>query len=123
VNIVVDENIPRRTVEALRKSGHTVIDPRETTNKGIDDASLWTWALRESALLITTDKGFAQVKASPHSGILIVRLRQPNRFKIHERIMMALSRFAVESWPNHVVVMRDRSQSVRRTKNPGRAER
>ena len=47
-----------------------------------------------------------------HHGILIVRLRQPNRYKIRQRVMQAKSRFEAEKWPGLLVVMRDMVQSV-----------
>jgi hypothetical protein len=39
------------------------------------------------ALLITTDKGFASRRDESHYGILIVRIKQPTRLKIHQRVM------------------------------------
>ena len=80
----------------------------------MDDDVLWTRMLNESRLLITTDKGFAQHRSEAHHGILIVRLRQPNEAKIHERVMRALRQFAESEWPGLLVVMRDTVQSVSR---------
>ena len=47
---------------------------------------------------------------------LIVRLRQPNRHKIHQRVMQAMKRFAEREWPGLLVVMRDTVQSVWRAR-------
>lgn len=66
--------------------GHHVIDVRGTDREGIDDAKLWEIAQEYSALLISTDKGFTQLRSEPHSGIPIIRLKQPNSKKIHQRI-------------------------------------
>ena len=38
-------------------------------------------------------KGFAQHRQEAHHGMLIVRLRQPNEAKIHERVMRAVRQF------------------------------
>jgi predicted nuclease of predicted toxin-antitoxin system len=81
MKIFVDENIPLMTVQALRADGHDVLDIRGTPDEGMDDETLWKTIQREGRLLITTDKGFAQHRNSSHCGILIVRLRQPNRQK------------------------------------------
>ncbi len=70
--------------------------------------------LNERRLLITTDKGFAQHRGKSHPGILIVRLRQPNETKIHERVMRPIRHFAESEWPGLPVVMRDSVQSVSR---------
>ena len=78
----------------------------------MSDNVLWHRIQREGRLLITTDKRFAQYRNEPHHGILIVRLRQPNRHRIHQRVMRAITQFDVEEWPGLLVVMRDTVQSM-----------
>jgi predicted nuclease of predicted toxin-antitoxin system len=114
MNILVDENIPRRTVQALRSAGHTVIDIRGTGNQGEDDDALWQRAIREQALLVTTDKAFTRKFREPHAGILVVCLRQPNSRRIHDRVMHAIRSHAESEWAGMLVVMRDTVQSVLR---------
>jgi hypothetical protein len=41
--------------------------------------------------------------------------RQPNRRKIHQRVVQAVTQFAAEEWPGLLVTMRDMVQSVWRT--------
>ena len=41
MKIVVDENIPKRTVDALRADGHEVADLRGTDEQGSDDLAVW----------------------------------------------------------------------------------
>jgi len=112
MKILVDENIPWTTVQTLRTMGHDVLDIRSTERKGMPDDELWEMAQREGRLIITTDKGFAQYRSQSHHGILIIRLRQPNRQKIHERVLHALKQFREREWPGLLVVMRDTVQSV-----------
>jgi len=81
MNILVDENIPLMTVTALREQGHDVKHIRGTDQQGLHDKELWTLALAEQRVLITTDKGFTERRHDRHAGILVVRLRQPNRLK------------------------------------------
>jgi len=100
------------TVEALREMGHDVLDIRGTEYEGSSDGILWKIMKQEHRLLITTDKGFAQNRSLTHYGILIVRLKKPNRHKIHQRVMQAISRFIPEKWPGLLVVMRDMVQSI-----------
>jgi len=114
MNILADENIPLMTVTALRKLGHDVKDIRGTDQQGLHDEELWTLALAEERMLITTDKGFTERRHDRHSGILVVRLRQPNRLKIHSAVLLAMERFATRQWPGLLVVMRDRTMSVSR---------
>jgi predicted nuclease of predicted toxin-antitoxin system len=112
MKVLVDENIPRMTVAALRYGGHDVIDVRGTADEGIDDQRLWAIAQQEGRLLITTDKGFAAYRQEPHRGILIIRLRQPNRQRIHDRVMQAVAELQAREWRGVLVVVRDRSRSV-----------
>jgi predicted nuclease of predicted toxin-antitoxin system len=99
-------------VAELRTLGHDVSDLRGTANQGVSDEVLWGLAQSEKRLLITTDKGFTQHRDEPHAGILVVRLRQPNAQKIHDRVMQALVQFGEDKWAGLVVVMRDVAQSV-----------
>src|ERR1700750_2669085 len=120
MKIAVDEHIPLMTVRALRDSGHDVRDLRGTTDEGMQDEELWEMAQREERLLITTDKGFTHYRTTHHYGILVVRLRQPNRHRIHRRIMQAMSQFTEAEWLGLLVVMRDVAQSVWRRQGNGR---
>ena len=116
MKILVDEHIPLMTVQAFRRLGHDVRDIRGTPEQGMQDAALWGMAQREERLLITTDKGFTQYRAVPHHGVLIIRLRRPNRDRIHQRIMQAMQQFSAEEWPGLLVVMRDVAQSTWRAR-------
>ncbi|MCS6830040.1 MAG: DUF5615 family PIN-like protein [Armatimonadota bacterium] len=107
MRIIVDENIPRRTVSDLRARGHEVIDVRGSPEEGIDDDALWQKAQQNHALLITTDKGFARFRGQQHWGVLIIRLRQPNVKRIHNRVLQVLEHFSMTEWKDVVVVARD----------------
>lgn len=107
MQILVDENIPLMSVRFLKESGHGVIDIRGTEYEGADDANLWMLAQSNEALLITTDKGFQQRRFEKHHGILIVRLRRPNRTRIHQRVIDMVTRFNQEEWKGMLVVAQD----------------
>ena len=112
MKILVDENIPLMTVQALRDNGHDVLDIRGTDIEGTTDESLMDIVQKDGRLLITTDKGFTQFRNEHHFGLLIIRIRRPNRQKIHKRILQAMSNFSTEEWHGLLVVMRDTAQSV-----------
>ena len=102
MKIFVDENIPLMTVRELRKQGNNVTDIRGTEDQAITDEVLWQKAQKEKCLLITTDKGFSNYREEPHHGILIIRLKQPNRQKIHQSVMQALKRYSEREWPDQI---------------------
>ena len=116
MKIAVDENIPLMTVRTLRDMGQNVRDLRGTADEGISDEELWKIVQRDGRLLITTDKGFVRYRTAEHYGMLIIRLRQPNRHKIHRRVMQAMKRFREKEWPGLIVVMRDAAQSTWRAR-------
>jgi predicted nuclease of predicted toxin-antitoxin system len=121
MKIAVDEHIPLMTVRALQDLGHDVRDIRGTADEGMQDDALWEMVQREGRLLITTDKGFTHYRTTHHHGILVVRLRKPNRHRIHHRIMQAMAQFPEAEWPGLLVVMRDVAQSIWRRQGNGRA--
>jgi predicted nuclease of predicted toxin-antitoxin system len=105
MKVLVDENIPLITVEELRLKGFDVIDIRGSAEQGITDEVLWQKAQQEKRLYITTDKGFSIHRDEAHHGILIVRLRQPTRLKIHQRVIQAITKYfgLVFLYPVHPV--------------------
>jgi predicted nuclease of predicted toxin-antitoxin system len=98
----------------LRQLSHDVRDLRGTVEQGLQDPDLWSRALAEGRMLITTDRGFTAYRGVRHGGILIVRLRQPNRVKIHRAVVIAIERFGEKEWPGMLVVVRDAMLSVSR---------
>lgn len=115
MRILVDENIPRMTADALSALGNDVKDIRGTPAQGLLDSGLWQLATAEARIPITTDKGFSEYRTVPHYGILIVRLRQPNRDKIHNAVMRAVQQFQESEWRNLFVVVRDTTMSTSRS--------
>jgi len=116
MKIFIDENIPLVTVRELRGLGHDVKDIRGTENEGMTDEDIWEMLRRDKRLLVSTDKGFIQKRHEKHGGILIVRLKQPNRLKIHKKVMKAMSLFKENDWQGLTVAMQDTFHSVWKAK-------
>ncbi len=120
MRIFVDENIPLITVRELQSAGHNVMDIRGTEHEGMIDEKLWKLAQKEKRLLITTDKGFVQERHEKHYGLLIIRLKQPNRKGVHQKVMMGISLFKEEEWSGKTVVMQDTFHSTWKAEKKGR---
>jgi uncharacterized protein with PIN domain len=116
LRIFADENIPLQTIEELRMMGHDVKSAHDREHKGLDDLSLWKLVQKESRILITTDRGFANRRAEQHSGMLIVRLRMPNSKRIHSRVLVAITEFQEVEWPGLLVIMRDKTKGIWKSK-------
>jgi predicted nuclease of predicted toxin-antitoxin system len=59
LNILLDENLPRKLVIALRGEGHTVESIHTLRMQGLDNGSLYRFAIANFDLLFTRDAGFA----------------------------------------------------------------
>jgi predicted nuclease of predicted toxin-antitoxin system len=94
--------------------GHDVKDIRGTSDQGMADADLWALALGESRTLTTTDKEFTEYRSVTHHGILIVRLGQPNREKIHHAVIHVVRALSRRGMRNLLVVVRDTTMSTLR---------
>ena len=119
MKIFADENIPAMTVRELRNLGHDVKDIRGTESEGMADEDIWKMLRKDKRLLITTDKGFLHKRYESHNGILIIRLKQPNRLKIHEKVMRAMNLFKEDGWQGLTVAMQDTFHSVWKPKGKG----
>jgi predicted nuclease of predicted toxin-antitoxin system len=93
MKILVDENIPRMTVNRLRTLGHDVKGIRGTQSQGLPDSDFWNMAVAEQRVLVSTDKGFTDYRWAARRRISVVRPRQPNRLKIHQAVLRAAGCF------------------------------
>ncbi len=59
MRILLDENLPRKLVEALRADGHEVESVHTLQRAGLDNGALLTLAELEYDLCFTRDAGFA----------------------------------------------------------------
>lgn len=73
---LVDEDMPRSTVNALRTAGYRAEDVRDVGLKSQPDTAVFAYAQAHQQTLITADMGFANVLQFPlgsHAGIVVTR--------------------------------------------------
>jgi predicted nuclease of predicted toxin-antitoxin system len=116
LKILVDENIPRFTVDELRNFGHDVKDIRGTKLQGVADSIVWEIAKSENRLLISTDKIFTHdhYRDKIHNGIILILLKQPSLMKIHNRIITAITEYPEDSLENSLLIIKDTVVSHRK---------
>lgn len=120
MKIKLDENLPRRLVSALGTLGHNVQTPREEGLSGASDQVVWEAAQREGRFLITQDLDFSDARRfapGTHCGILLVRLREPSRQALIERVERLFGDEDAGQWERSYVVATDRKVRVRRPSN------
>jgi predicted nuclease of predicted toxin-antitoxin system len=80
VRILLDENVPRKLVNALRAEGHEVESVHTLRMQGLDNGTLYRLACAKFDLCFTRDVGFihnvSQTQPPPHFRLLRVILPQ-----------------------------------------------
>jgi predicted nuclease of predicted toxin-antitoxin system len=95
MKIKLDANLPVRLAILLENIGHDVHTAHEEQLVGRTDSEIWAAAQHESRFLITQDMDFSDTRLfapGTHHGLLLVRLRSPNRRDLAERIQELFQR-------------------------------
>ena len=117
MKIKLDENLPRRLAPRLASLGHDVQTPHEEGLAGASDLAIWEAAQREGRFLITQDLDFSDARRfvpGTHRGVLLVRLREPSRLALIERVERLFRGEQVGQWERCYVVAPDRKVRVRK---------
>jgi predicted nuclease of predicted toxin-antitoxin system len=117
MKIKLDENLPESLADALGELGHDADTvPREGL-AGRVDPDVWAAAQDSGRFLVTQDLDFSDLRTfepGTHHGILLVRLREPSRRLLIERVRALFESEDVESWQGCFVVATDHKLRVRR---------
>jgi predicted nuclease of predicted toxin-antitoxin system len=111
MKIKLDENLPLRLATLLKNLDHDVHTTHEERLVGHADKEVCDAAQRESRFLITQDLDFLDSRLfapGSHYGILLVRLRSPNRRNLAERIGELFQQENVTEWAGCFVVASER---------------
>ncbi len=117
MNIKLDENLPHQLVKLLTDLGHDIDTVPDEQIAGRDDGVVWAAAQAACRFLVTQDLDFSDArKYTPgtHHGVLLVRLPQPGRLAIAERVASLFRSEAVETWRGCIVSATPRKVRVKR---------
>jgi predicted nuclease of predicted toxin-antitoxin system len=117
MRIKLDENMPDDLKLPLATLGHDVHTVREEGLAGQPDPSIWQTAQRERRFLITQDLDFSDIRQftpGTHAGILLVRLKSPDRLSLVARIEELYIQEDVAGWVGCFVVATARKVRVAR---------
>jgi len=107
MKIKLDENLPLRLALRLKEFGHDVRTVHDEQLVGHADEDIWHATQEESRFLITQDLDFSDSRAfapGTHHGILVVRLRAPNRRNLIERVTELFRTEAAQGWEHCFVI-------------------
>ena len=117
MRIKLDENLPHRLVPHLTELGHDVDTVRDEQLAGRDDEVVWNAAQTHFRFFITQDLDFSDARKyvpGKHYGLLLVRLPQPGRIALFDRIATLFRLEDIESWTGCIVTATSRKVRVKR---------
>jgi predicted nuclease of predicted toxin-antitoxin system len=115
MKIKLDENLLLLLATLLHDLGHDVHTLHDELLLGHSDREIWETTQKESRFLITQDMDFSDLRKfvpGSHHGILLVRLRSPNRRDLIERIEELFQKENVSKWAGCFVVATERKIRV-----------
>lgn len=117
MRVKLDENIPAGASYSLTELGHeTDTVPEEGLQRRVD-TDVWSAAQNAGAFFVTQDLDFSDIRRfqpGTHHGILVLRLREPGRRALAERIRSIFHSEDVEHWRACFVVATERKIRIRR---------
>lgn len=121
MNIKLDENMPFRLAGILTDLRHQTDTVPQESLAGRNDTEIWEAAQKAGKFLITQDLDFSDVRRfipGTHYGLLLVRLRDPGREAVVQRVQAVFQTEDVESWEGCFVVVTERKIRIRRPEEP-----
>lgn len=118
MKIKLDENIPATLVDILASAGHDVDSVPSEHLAGQNDTAVWSAAQNSARFFITQDLDFSDIRQyqpGTHHGLLVVRLAEPSRRRLIERIRHLFATEAVEAWRSCFIVVTDHKIRIRRS--------
>ena len=117
MKIKLDENLPTGLVHLLASLEHDVDTVQDEGMAGQDDTVVWRAAQDAGRFFITQDLDFSDARAfapGTHHGILLVRLPQPGRTTLSQRVATLFRGEDVDSWAGCLVTATLRKVRVKR---------
>jgi predicted nuclease of predicted toxin-antitoxin system len=117
MHIKLDENLPTRLARALAGLGHDVDTVPAEGLAGRNDPEVWAAAQRAKRCFITQDLDFSDTRRyapGSHHGLLLVRLREPGRNALLNRVLALFESEGGAGLAGCFVVASDRKTRVLR---------
>ena len=117
MKLKLDENLPSGLVAILNSLGHQTDTVPQEGIAGRDDFVVWEAAQSAGRFLITQDLDFSDIRKfqpGTHHGLLLVRLHDPKRSALIQRIKYIFETQNVQSWSKCFVVVSDQKIRIHR---------
>jgi len=117
LKVKLDEDLAPAAGEPLRAAGHAVLGVADQGWSGLKAPELWQRVSAQGVLLVTADKGFADIRRFPpgtHPGILLLRPERDSILQYQALLERVARTRALESLVGTVTVATERGIRVRR---------
>jgi predicted nuclease of predicted toxin-antitoxin system len=119
MKIKLDENLPLSLVSTFAHLGHDADTVPDEGLSGKGDDTVWKAAQEAEWFLISQDLNFSDVRQfapGSHFGVLVLRLKEPGRQALLERVQAIFSNEDVENWKRCFVVATEHKIRIRKPK-------
>jgi predicted nuclease of predicted toxin-antitoxin system len=117
MQIKVDEDLPKPMVTLLREKGYQADSVVEQGMAGWKDPEIWHQIQAEKRFLITSDKGFADIRSYPpgsHSGVMLLRPDRDGIRPVIELVEKVLQSYDLDMFAGMTMVVTPRGIRVRK---------
>ena len=117
MKLKLDENVPRRALAVVAERGHEVATVVEQGLAGHADADIAEAARREDRMLVTLDRGFADIRRyvpGTHPGVLVLRLRDQRPAAVEAALRALLDLHDLDSMRGCTIIVEPGNVRVRR---------
>jgi len=108
MRIKPDENLPAEITELFASFNHEVDTVQGESLVGFPDEAVFRAAGASGRMLFTQDLDFSDIRKfrpGTHPGLVLIRLRDPNRRRIIERMRQVLQTESIDGWSQCFVVI------------------
>ena len=112
----VDENLPIEVLQLLRDAGHDASAVLDEGMGGASDDKVAETSRQEARVLITLDRGFADIRRYPPSsypGIIVLRLRRQDKSHVLQIVGRVIATLAGEPVEKRLWIAEERRVRIR----------
>ncbi len=112
----IDENLPSTFAHHFRATGHDADTVQDEGLSGAPDSMVVAAALREQRILLTLDKGIANLTQYPscsHAGVVLFRPGMSDRASVFRFITSRLDEILRHELAGHVTIVSEQRIRVR----------
>ncbi len=117
MKLFIDECVYRIALDALRSWGHDTMTVQEAGLSGETDERIFTFAINEGRVLVTSDSDFSNIRyyrPSDHAGIIFLKVRSNIIPQVHKILQTVLKELTQGDFSQTLVIVDRNKYRIRR---------